>query len=200
MSGRRFLLATNNKGKLAELRPIFKELGLDCLSMGEAGINSDPEETGDTLEENALIKAKAAMTASGLPSVADDTGLLVDALDGAPGVKSARYAGGHNVSDAAKCSLLLKNMENTEHRAARFVTCIACAFPNGDVLTAQGVCEGRILREPRGENGFGYDPVFVPEGYDMTFAQLPQETKNSISHRAKALRAFQRELALYFRR
>ena len=195
MSAPVFLLATNNAGKLAELRPIFASLGLDCVSMREAGVASDPEETGSTFEENALIKARAAMEASGMPAVADDSGLAVDALDGAPGVMSARFAGGHDVSDAEKCAFLLKIMEDKEQRSARFVSCIACVFPDGGQITARGECEGSIIRAPRGESGFGYDPVFVPDGYDETFAELGPEIKNGISHRARALLAFREELA-----
>ena len=200
MSAPVFLLATNNAGKLAELRPIFASLGLECVSMREAGVSSDPEETGSTFEENALIKARAAMEASGMPAVADDSGLMVDALDGAPGVMSARFAGGHDVSDADKCAFLLQKMADKEQRSARFVSCIACVFPDGGEITARGECEGSIIRAPRGESGFGYDPVFVPEGYDETFSELGPEIKNGISHRARALLAFREELARYLGR
>ncbi len=200
MSAPVFLLATNNAGKLAELRPIFDSLGLDCVSMREAGIVSDPEETGDTLEENAIIKAKAALAASGMPSVADDTGLMVDALDGAPGVRSARFAGGHDVPDDEKCAFLLKKMENAEQRTARFVTYIACAFPNGDMIVVHGECAGRITGQMQGESGFGYDPLFMPDGFDKTFAELGTEVKNGISHRARAIALLKAELARYFGR
>ena len=200
MSAPVFLLATNNSGKLAEMRPIFASLGIECVSMREAGVSSDPEETGVTFEENALIKARAAMGASGMPSVADDSGLMVDALGGAPGVMSARFAGGHDVSDAEKCAYLLAKMADKEQRSARFVSCIACVFPDGGKVTAHGTCEGRIIRAPRGESGFGYDPVFVPEGYDETFAELGPEIKNGISHRARALLAIKEELARYLGR
>ena len=200
MSAPVFLLATNNAGKLAELRPIFASLGLECVSMREAGVSSDPEETGSTFEENALIKARAAMEASGMPAAADDSGLMVDALDGAPGVMSARFAGGHDVSDADKCAFLLEKMADKEQRSARFVSCIACVFPDGGEITARGECEGSIIRAPRGESGFGYDPVFVPEGFGETFAELGPEIKNGISHRARALRAFGEELARYLGR
>lgn len=200
MSARVFLLATNNAGKLAELRPIFASLGLECVSMREAGASSDPEETGVTFEENAFIKARAAMEASGMPAVADDSGLMVDALGGAPGVMSARFAGGHDVSDEEKCAFLLEKMADKEQRSARFVSCIACVFPDGGELSARGECEGSITRAPRGESGFGYDPVFVPEGFGETFAELGPEIKNGISHRARALRAFGVELARYLGR
>jgi XTP/dITP diphosphohydrolase len=200
MSAPVFLLATNNSGKLAEMRPIFASLGLECVSMREAGVSSDPEETGVTFEENALIKARAAMEASGMPSVADDSGLMVDALGGAPGVMSARFAGGHDVSDAEMCAYLLAKMADKEQRSARFVSCIACVFPDGGEVTAHGTCEGSIIRAPRGESGFGYDPVFVPEGYDETFSELGPDIKNGISHRARALLAFKEELARYLGR
>ena len=200
MSAPVFLLATNNFGKLAELRPIFASLGFECVSMREAGVSSDPEETGLTFEENAIIKARAAMEASGMPAVADDSGLMVDALDGAPGVMSARFAGGHDVSDADKCAYLLSKMEEKEQRSARFVSYIACVFPYGGTVTAHGECEGSIIRAPRGESGFGYDPVFVPEGFDETFAELGPDIKNGISHRARALRAFREKLADYLGR
>lgn len=197
---REFLLATNNGGKLAELRPIFESLGLKCLSMQEAGIVSDPDETGTTLKENAVIKAKAALKASNMPSVADDTGLMVDALDGAPGVRSARFAGGHDTSDREKCEYLLKKMENAEQRTARFVTYIACAFPNGDLITVYGECPGKIAAAMQGTGGFGYDQIFIPEGFEKTFAELGTEIKNGISHRAKAIVLFKDELARYFGR
>ena len=200
MSAPVFLLATNNAGKIAEMRPIFASLGLECVSMREAGVVSDPEETGTTFLENALIMARAASEASGMTAVADDSGLMVDALDGAPGVMSARFAGGHDSTDAQKCAYLLEKMADKEHRAARFVSYIACVFPDGGEVSAHGECRGEIIRAPRGESGFGYDPVFVPEGYCETFAELGPEIKNGISHRARALLAFKEELARYLGR
>ena len=188
-----FVLASHNKAKLAEMRDILGQLGIRVISQGEAGVDVEPEETGATVEENALIKAKAVMEASGLPAVADDSGLMVDALGGAPGVYSARYGGGHDRTDAQRNALLLKNLENEEHRSAKFVSVIAVAWPDGRVITARGEVHGEIAREERGQNGFGYDPLFLlPDGRHM--AELSSEEKNSISHRGNALRELKRIL------
>lgn len=187
MREERFVLASHNKAKLIEMRDILGELGILVISQAEAGVDVEPEETGATFEENALIKAKAVMAASGLPAVADDSGLMVDALDGAPGVYSARYGGGHDRSDAERNALLLKNLENVEQRGAKFVSVIAVAWPDGRVITARGEVHGEIAREERGANGFGYDPLFLlPDGRHM--AELSSEEKNGISHRGNALR------------
>ena len=188
-----FVLASHNKAKLTEMREILGELGIRVISQAEAGVDVEPEETGATFEENALIKARAVMEASRLPAVADDSGLMVDALDGAPGVYSARYGGGHDRSDADRNALLLKNMENEEHRAAKFVSVIAVAWPDGRTVTARGEVHGEIAREEKGANGFGYDPLFkLPDGRHM--AQLSSEEKNGISHRGNALRELKRIL------
>ena len=150
----------------------------------------DVEETGTTFEENALLKAKAVMEASGMAAIADDSGLMVDALNGEPGVYSARYGG--KDSDAARTAYLLENMAQVpeEERTARFVSAIACALPDGRVVTSRGTCEGRILFETRGDNGFGYDPVFYVPEIGMTFAEADGERKNAISHRGNALKEF----------
>ena len=153
------------------------------------------EETGTTFEENSLLKAKAVMEASGLPAIADDSGLCVDALGGAPGVYSARY-GGPELDDTGRYRLLLENMKG-QPRGARFVSVITCCFPNGDVLTARGECPGTIAFAPMGEGGFGYDPVFFLPKLKKTFAQLTPEEKNAISHRGLALRAFREKLEEY---
>ncbi len=188
-----FVLASHNRAKLIEMRDILGELGIRVLSQAEAGVDVEPEETGSTFEENALIKARAVMEASGMPAVADDSGLAVDALGGAPGVYSARYGGGHDRTDAERNALLLKNMENEEHRSAKFVSVIAVAWPDGRVVTARGEVCGEIAREERGSNGFGYDPLFLlPDGRHM--AELSSEEKNSISHRGNALRELKRIL------
>ena len=188
-----FVLASHNRAKLIEMRDILGELGIRVLSQAEAGVDVEPEETGSTFEENALIKARAVMEASGMPAVADDSGLAVDALSGAPGVYSARYGGGHDRTDAERNALLLKNMENEEHRSAKFVSVIAVAWPDGRVVTARGEVCGEIAREERGSNGFGYDPLFLlPDGRHM--AELSSEEKNSISHRGNALRELKRIL------
>ena len=181
----RFVLASHNKGKLAEMQVILGELGVDV----------DVEETGTTFAENAALKANAIMAASGLPAIADDSGLCVDWLQGAPGVYSARYGGLD--SDPERCRLLLSNMRGATNRAAHFHTAIVCAFPNGDTLTAEGDCAGTIAFAPMGDGGFGYDPVFFVPSLRKTFAQLTAEEKNAISHRGSALRAFAAELKTY---
>ena len=181
-----FVLASHNKAKLIEMRDILGELGIRVISQAEAGVDVEPEETGTTFEENAVIKAKAVMEASRLPAVADDSGLMVDALGGAPGVYSARYGGEHDRPDAERNAFLLKNMEQAEQRSAKFVSVIAAAYPDGRVLIARGEVRGEIAREERGENGFGYDPLFLPDGWDRTFAELPSEVKCTFSHRARA--------------
>ena len=159
----RFVLASNNARKLEELRQILSQMGHEVLSQREAGLNLTVEETGTTFEENARLKARGASDALGLPVIADDSGLMVDALDGAPGVYSARY-GGEGLDDRGRNALLLKNMEGKENRSARFVCCICCRFPDGREITARGECPGQILEGPRGKDGFGYDPVFyMPE-------------------------------------
>ena len=188
-----FVLASHNKAKLAEMRDILGELGIRVISQAEAGVDVEPEETGTTFEENALIKARAVMEASRLPAVADDSGLMVDALDGAPGVYSARYGGGHDRSDGDRNAFLLKNLENEEHRSAKFVSVIAVVWPDGRSVTARGEVHGEIAREEKGANGFGYDPLFkLPDGRHM--AQLSSEEKNGISHRGNALRELKRIL------
>lgn len=180
---RKIVFATNNAHKLEEIRAI---LGKDfqVLGLGDIGCKEDIPETADTLEGNAEIKARYVKEHYGYDCFADDTGLEVEALGGAPGVYSARYAGpGHD--SAANVALLLKNLEGKSDRAARFRTVIALV--EGDKITlVDGVVEGRIIDELRGDNGFGYDPIFVPEGYDKTFAEMDSKEKNSISHRARA--------------
>ena len=138
------------------------------------------------------------MRATGLPAVADDSGLCVDALGGDPGVRSARYTGDHADSDADRYNLVLKNMEGVENRDARFVSAMCCVFPNGDVIRARGECPGRILGAPRGDKGFGYDPIFQPEGYERSMAELTMEEKNAISHRGRALAVFKTEWERYY--
>ena len=137
------------------------------------------------------------MTATGLPAVSDDSGLEVDALGGAPGVHSARYTGNHDDSDLDRRLFLMKNLEGEEHRTARFVSAICCVFPNGDVLNARGTCEGSIATYMAGENGFGYDAMFIPEGGSRTMGEMSHEEKNLISHRGRALREFARILKEY---
>lgn len=189
----RYVIATNNAHKLREIRAILGNDSRAFLSIEEAHIHTDPEETGATFEENALIKARAACAASGLPAMADDSGICVDALNGAPGIHSARYCPG---TDRERTEFLLKNMEAIPdgQRQGRFVSAIACVYPDGTEFTVRGECEGVILREIRGEGGFGYDPVFFSPGDGCTFAEMPQARKNEISHRARALAAMKAAL------
>ena len=186
-----FVIATNNPKKLREIDAILKQIGASAVTMREVGINTDPEETGKTFEENAFIKAQAACLASNKPAIADDSGLEVDALDKAPGIYSARYCEG---SDEDRVNFLLENMKDKKDRSARFVSAVCCVFPSGESITVRGECEGRIIYAPEGENGFGYDPVFYVEEYKQTFAQLSAEIKNKISHRARALEKLATEL------
>lgn len=184
----RFVLASRNQGKLKEMQAILGDLGICVISQAEAGVDVDPEETGETFEENAVIKARAVAAASGLPAIADDSGLMVDALGGEPGVHSARYGGSHDRTDGERNAFLLKNMEAVELRSAKFVSVIAVAWPDGRILTARGELHGEIARDEKGGNGFGYDPLFLlPDG--RRTAELSSEEKNRISHRGKALRA-----------
>lgn len=194
----RFVLASKNEKKLKEMNEILSRLGVEVCSQADAGVDVDVEETGTTFEENSMLKARAVMEASGLPAIADDSGLCVDALRGAPGVYSARY-GGEDLSDEGRYRLLLENMQGQMPRTAQFVSVITCCFPNGDVLTARGECPGTIAFAPMGEGGFGYDPVFFVPPLKKTFAQLSPEEKNAVSHRGKALKLFQEKLEVYIR-
>lgn len=192
----KLVLASKNRKKLVEMNDILSRLGVEVCSEAEAGVDVDVEETGATFEENSLLKAKAVMEACGLPAIADDSGLCVDCLDGAPGVYSARYGGG-GLDDAERYRLLLENMRGQSVRTAKFVSVITCCFPNGDVLSARGECPGVIAGDAAGEGGFGYDPVFFLPELGKTFAQLTAEEKNAVSHRGKALAAFQEKLKAY---
>lgn len=183
----KLIVASNNAHKIAELNAILSRLGMEVVSQREAGIQVEPEETGTTFEENSYIKAKAVLDASGVAAVADDSGLMVEALDGAPGVYSARFGGAACVSDRDRLNYLLQKMEGKENRAAKFVSVITLLTPDGRKLVARGECPGEILTEPHGENGFGYDPVFYLPERGHTFAELPADVKNQISHRARAL-------------
>ena len=187
------ILASKNQHKLTELSAILSQLGFEIALESEYGLDIDVEETGTTFEENSFLKADAVMKASGLPVLADDSGLMVDALDGAPGVYSARY--GHKASDKERTAYLLENMKDVpeERRGAKFVCVITCLFPDGLKIVARGECPGVIAHAPHGENGFGYDPVFYLPELGMTYAELPSEQKNAISHRARALQDFCRK-------
>ena len=192
----KFVLATHNPGKLREMGDILRGLGVEVVSPADVGCHVEVEETGATFAENAMLKAKAVCAASGLPAIADDSGLCVDALGGAPGVYSARY-GGEGLDDAGRYRLLLSNLRGQPTRAAHFACAIACAFPNGDTLTAEGRCDGAIAYAPMGEGGFGYDPVFLVPEKAKTFGQVTAEEKSAISHRGRALQAFAAKLETY---
>ena len=194
----KLVLASKNKKKLVEMNAILSQLGIEVCSEAEAGVDIDVEETGTTFEENSLLKAKAVMEASGMPAIADDSGLCVTCLNDAPGVYSARY-GGEGLDDAGRYQLLLQNMRGQLDRSAKFVSVITCCFPNGDVITARGECPGTIAFAPMGEGGFGYDPVFFVPQLKKTFSQLSAEEKNAISHRGKALEIFKAKLEDYLK-
>jgi XTP/dITP diphosphohydrolase len=182
----KLLVATGNFGKLKEMKILLGDR-FDVLSMREAGFDADVEETGETFEQNALIKAEALMARSGCAAVADDSGLEVDALNGRPGVFSARYAGVHG-DDEAKNRLLLKELEHvSEPRTARYVCAMALCRPGRAPLVTRGTCEGEILRAYRGDGGFGYDPRLLSADFERTFAELTMEEKNAVSHRARAI-------------
>lgn len=185
------LAATGNKGKIREFSQILTPLGFETVSPKDIGLDIDPEETGKTFTENAKIKAVAFMQVSNMPVIADDSGLMVDYLDGAPGVYSARYADG---TDADRYEKLLENMKDAEDRTARFVSSVCMVFPDGKMLEAEGACEGVIARSPSGENGFGYDPVFYIPKMGKTIAEMSSDEKNAISHRGKALRLLAEKL------
>lgn len=186
----KLLVATHNLGKIREYRELLAGLPADLVFPAELGLDVQVVESGDSFEENAVLKAKAFLQASGLLTLADDSGLEVDALGGAPGVRTARYAG-QGASDADRYRLLLSNLENTpqEKRTARFRCVVAVAVPDGQLHTAEGCCEGIITFAPSGEHGFGYDPVFYVPDYGLTMAELDPVIKNQVSHRARAVQA-----------
>ena len=185
----KLVLATRNQGKVREIGEILKdENGIELLSLRNYPDSPDVVEDGNTYEDNAIKKASVLAEYTGHLTIGDDSGLAVDALNGAPGVHSARYAG-ENASDQDRIAKLLDALQDVPdgRRSGRFVCAVAIAEPLAQVQVVRGVCEGRIIRTPRGGSGFGYDPVFVPAGYNRTFAELGDEIKNQISHRAKAL-------------
>lgn len=185
----RLLLATSNKGKVREYRSLLQSLPFDLVTLAEVGITADVEEVGETLEENARLKATALAAQSQMSALADDSGLEVDALGGEPGRLSARYAG-EGASDRDRVNYLLSKLEGVpwEERSARFRCVIAVAVPDGQVEFCSGDCRGVIALEPKGEQGFGYDPIFYLPELDKTMAELPLEVKNEVSHRGKAAR------------
>ena len=195
----KFVLATHNPGKLKEMGAILAQFGVEVVSPRDLGLTVDVEETGTTFAENAMLKAKAICAAAKLPAIADDSGLCVDALNGGPGVYSVRY-GGEGLDDKGRYMLLLNSLRGQSTRTAHFTCAIACAFPNGDTLTAEGRCDGTIAYAPMGEGGFGYDPVFFVPELKKTFGQLTAEEKSAISHRGRALESFIGKLETYLKK
>jgi len=196
--GERFVLATHNPGKRKEMSAILGKFGIEVVMPADLGITVDVEETGETFAENAMLKAKAICAATGLPAIADDSGLCVDALNGGPGVYSARY-GGEELDDQGRYRLLLNSMRGAATRNAHFACAVACAFPDGRTLTAEGRCDGTIAFAPMGTDGFGYDPVFFVPELRKTFAQLTAEEKSAVSHRGRALSDFAEKLETFLK-
>ena len=190
------VLASKNPHKLVEIRQITDKFGFDLVLQSELGVDVDVEETGGTFEENSFLKAEAVMKATGLPAIADDSGIAVDALNGEPGIYSARYGFDESLDDYGRMMLLLKNTEQVPdgQRQAKFVCVITFVTPDGKTIQARGEIHGELTREPRGENGFGYDPIFYYPPLGMTTAELPGEVKNQVSHRGNALNLFYQKL------
>ena len=190
------VLASKNPHKLVEIDAITRKLGIELILQSELGVDIDVEETGTTFEENSFLKANAVMQATGLPAMADDSGIVVDALNGEPGVYSARYGGDPTMTDHDRKMLLLKNTEHVPdgQRQAAFVAVITLVEPDGRVIQARGEIHGELTREPRGENGFGYDPIFYYPPYGKSTAEMSPEEKNQVSHRANALKVFYEKL------
>ena len=186
------VLASKNPHKLVEISKITEKFGFDLVLQSEIGVDIDVEETGTTFEENSLLKAEAVMKATGLPALADDSGIAVDALNGEPGIYSARYGFDESLDDWGRLELLLKNTEHVPdgQRQAQFVCVITMVTPDGQTIQARGEIHGELTREPAGENGFGYDPIFYYPPLGKTTAELSPEEKNAVSHRANALRVF----------
>ncbi|MBR5239628.1 MAG: XTP/dITP diphosphatase [Clostridia bacterium] len=189
----KLLVATNNQGKLKEFNKILGELGIECVSLRDMGIHADVEETGTTFLENALLKAKEIYNIAKIPTISDDSGLMVDVLDGEPGVYSARYAGEPS-DDNRNMDKLLAKLKGEPNRTARFKSVIAAVFSEDDILVSEGECEGVIIDEKRGDNGFGYDPIFYVEALGKTFAEMTDSEKNSLSHRGNAIRNLKEQL------
>ena len=193
----KMIAATNNSHKLEEIRAILKDKGIEVISLADAGLDIEIEENGDSFMENALIKAREVFRLTGEAAIADDSGLEVDALKGQPGVKSARYSGESGAEkdkkNNEKLKEALKEVPDNE-RGARFCSAIAAVFPQGKEITAEGYVYGKIGYEEKGEHGFGYDPLFIVDGYGRTMAELDSEEKNKISHRANALKEFVKKL------
>jgi len=190
------VLASKNQHKLVEISKIMEKLDIQLVLQSELGVDIDVEETGKTFEENSFLKAEAVMKATGLPALADDSGIAVDALNGEPGIYSARYGFDDSLDDWGRLCLLLKNMEQVPdgQRQAQFVCVITLVTPDGEVIQARGEAHGELLRAAAGQGGFGYDPIFYYPPYGKTFAQVSAEEKNRVSHRAVALRAMYEKL------
>ena len=190
------VLASKNPHKLVEISKITEKFGFELVLQSQLGVDIDVEETGTTFEENSFLKAEAVMKATGLPALADDSGIAVDALNGEPGVYSARYGFDESLDDRGRLELLLKNTEHVpdEKRQAQFVCVITMVTPDGKSIQARGELHGMLARTPKGENGFGYDPIFYYPPMGMTTAELAPEVKNQISHRANALNIFYNKL------
>ena len=190
------VLASKNKHKLEEISRITERFGFELILQSELGVDIDVEENGSTFEENSFIKAEAVMKATGLTALADDSGICVDALNGEPGIYSARYGFDDSLDDWGRLQLLLKNTENVPdgQRQAKFVCVITMVTPEGRTIQARGEIHGELLRQPRGENGFGYDPIFYYPPFGVTTAEMSAEDKNKVSHRANALNIFNEKL------
>ena len=190
------VLASKNKHKLVEISQITEKFGFDLVLQSELGVDIDVEETGTTFEENSFQKAEAVMKATGLPALADDSGICVDALNGEPGVYSARYGFDESLDDWGRLELLLKNTEHVPdgQRQAKFVAVITMVTPEGQMIQARGEIHGELLRAPVGENGFGYDPIFYYPPMGVSTAEMSPEDKNQVSHRANALKVFYQKL------
>ena len=190
------VLASKNPHKLVEISKITEKFGFDLVLQSELGVDIDVEETGTTFEENSLLKAEAVMKATGLPALADDSGIAVDALNGEPGIYSARYGFDESLDDWGRLLLLLTNTEHVPdgQRQTQFVCVITMVTPEGQVIQARGEIHGELTREARGENGFGYDPIFYYPPYGMTTAEMSAEDKNEVSHRGNALKVFYEKL------
>ena len=186
------VLASKNPHKLVEISKITEKFGFELVLQSELGVDIDVEETGTTFEENSFLKAEAVMKATGLPALADDSGIAVDALNGEPGIYSARYGFDESLDDYGRMMLLLKNTEQVPdgQRQAQFVCVITMVTPDGRTIQARGEIHGELTREPRGENGFGYDPIFYYPPFGKTTAEASPEEKNAVSHRGNALRVF----------
>ena len=190
------VLASKNPHKLVEISKITEQFDMELVLQSELGVDIDVEETGSTFEENSYLKARAVMEATGLPALADDSGIAVDALNGEPGIYSARYGFDESLDDWGRLQLLLKNTENVPdgQRQAQFVCVITLVTPDGKVIQARGEVHGELLRAPAGEGGFGYDPIFYYPPYGKSLAEVSAEEKNQVSHRANALRVFYEKL------